>query len=101
MDASKFSERSTASQRKSKPSSVTPFSQGTPSSSPPDSSEDWDAFMKTVTRPYAPVAAATRAIPEQKHVMDYFRVVYKRRWVAFPVFLILFVTGAVNALRQV
>ncbi len=32
--------------------------------------------------------------------MDYVRVVYKRRWIALPVFLIVFVVGAVNALRQ-
>ena len=38
---------------------------------------------------------------DEKHVMDYIRVVYKRRWIAIPVFLLLFVVGAVNALRQV
>jgi len=32
--------------------------------------------------------------------MDYVRVVYKRRWISIPVFLILFTIGAVNALRQ-
>jgi succinoglycan biosynthesis transport protein ExoP len=38
---------------------------------------------------------------EPTHVLDYLRVVYKRRWIAAPVFLILFVIGAINALRQI
>jgi len=33
--------------------------------------------------------------------MDYLKVVYRRRWVALPVFLIVFVVGTVNALREV
>ena len=36
----------------------------------------------------------------EKHVMDYVRVLYKRRWIAAPVFLLVFVIGAANALRQ-
>ena len=34
------------------------------------------------------------------HLSDYFRVLYKRRWVAIPAFLIVFVAGAMNTLRQ-
>src|SRR5262245_65771766 len=37
---------------------------------------------------------------EEKHLMDYVRVVYRRRWIALPVFLVLFVIGSVNALRM-
>jgi uncharacterized protein involved in exopolysaccharide biosynthesis len=33
-------------------------------------------------------------------MMDYVRVVYKRRWIAMAAFLVLFVIGTVNALRQ-
>jgi capsular exopolysaccharide synthesis family protein len=42
----------------------------------------------------------THPTPEEKHVKDYLRVVYRRRWIALPVFLVLFVIGAVNALRM-
>jgi exopolysaccharide transport family protein len=33
--------------------------------------------------------------------MDYLRVVYRRRWIALPVFLIVFIVGTVNALREI
>jgi capsular exopolysaccharide synthesis family protein len=36
---------------------------------------------------------------EERHLMDYVRVVYKRRWVAIPVFLAVFAFGAVNSYR--
>jgi capsular exopolysaccharide synthesis family protein len=49
-------------------------------------------------RAYPPV---THPTPDEKHVMDYVRVVYRRRWIALPVFLIVFVVGAVNALREI
>jgi polysaccharide biosynthesis transport protein len=48
-----------------------------------------------------PHGAATHPVLEEKHVMDYVRVVYKRRWIAIPVFLFVFVVGTVNALRQI
>lgn len=58
--------------------------------------------MKTPNRTKPRIAAlAGPSAPEQKHLMDHVRVVYKRRWIAFPVFLIFFVVGAVNALRQI
>jgi polysaccharide biosynthesis transport protein len=50
--------------------------------------------MKTTSRQMVPPVSAQSAL-EHKHVMDYIRVVYKRRWI-----LILFVVGTVNALRQ-
>ena len=43
-------------------------------------------------RAYPPI---THPTPDEKHVMDYVRVVYRRRWIALPVFLIVFVIGAV------
>ena len=49
---------------------------------------------------YARRAPVVRQTPEDTHVMDYLRTFYKRRWIAIPVFLIVFVIGAVNALRQ-
>src|SRR5262249_21334118 len=49
-------------------------------------------------RAYPPI---THPTPDEKHVMDYVRVVYRRRWIALPVFLIVFVVGAVNALREI
>ena len=59
--------------------------------------------MKTLNRGYS--NSASPAVPgpaaEQKHVLDYLRVVYKRRWIALPVFLIFFVVGVINALRQI
>src|SRR5262245_51916499 len=54
--------------------------------------------MKTYERPAYP--PASHPVLEEKHVLDYLRVVYRRRWIALPVFLVLFVIGAVNALRQ-
>jgi succinoglycan biosynthesis transport protein ExoP len=55
--------------------------------------------MKTPDRGYA-YPPASHPTPEEKHVMDYVRVVYRRRWVALPVFLVIFVIGAVNTLRE-
>ncbi len=37
---------------------------------------------------------------EERHLSDYLRVIYKRRWVAIPAFLIVFVVGAINSFRQ-
>ncbi len=36
----------------------------------------------------------------EKALMDYVRVLYKRRWIALPAFLLVFTLGAVNAMRQ-
>ena len=35
----------------------------------------------------------------ERHLVDYLRVLYKRRWVAIPVFVIVFTTAAINSLR--
>jgi len=37
---------------------------------------------------------------EDWHIYDYLRVVYKRRWIALPVFLIVFAVGAINSVRK-
>src|SRR5262249_5397179 len=55
--------------------------------------------MKTQDRAAAYPPVSHPAL-EEKHLMDYVRVVYRRRWIALPVFLVLFVIGAVNALRE-
>src|SRR5262245_47785220 len=56
--------------------------------------------MRTPNRTHAPVSPVARHAAEETHMMDYVRVLYKRRWIALPVFLIVFVGGALNALRQ-
>src|SRR4026207_1107719 len=37
---------------------------------------------------------------DERHIRDYVRVLYKRRWVAIPAFLIVFVTMTLNTLRE-
>src|SRR5688500_5385228 len=55
--------------------------------------------MKPVPRPRVP-AGLTESVAEEKHIRDYLRTLYKRRWIAIPAFLIVFVTMTVNALRE-
>jgi capsular exopolysaccharide synthesis family protein len=57
--------------------------------------------MKTSKRSTNAVLPGVATGPEDTHLMDYVRVLYKRRWIAVPVFLVVFVIGAVNALRQI
>ena len=38
--------------------------------------------------------------PEERHVLDYVRVVYKRRWLAIPVFAAVVIMGVLNAVRE-
>src|SRR5688572_2947515 len=38
--------------------------------------------------------------PEEKHLRDYLRVLYKRRWIILPVFLVVSVVGSLNTLRE-
>ncbi|MGE3957923.1 MAG: GumC family protein [Vicinamibacterales bacterium] len=45
--------------------------------------------------------AAHSHVNEERHILDYVRTVYKRRWLAIPVFLLVVVIGMVNALREV
>src|SRR3990172_1802653 len=56
--------------------------------------------MKPDHRVEPPVKPAIAHLGDEKHLTDYVRVLYKRRWVALPVFLIVFVAMAVNSLRE-
>src|SRR5262245_31997276 len=79
-----------------------PLSPATRSSSRRSSSEPQHrrtVMKKTTDREKVSVADAPPLL-EPRHIMDYVRVLYKRRWIAVPVFLILFVIGLVNTLRQ-
>ncbi len=57
--------------------------------------------MKTPPEPYrqTPNASGYTAA-EPRHASDYLRVLYKRRWVGVPIFLVIFAIGTINALRQ-
>src|SRR5262245_17708128 len=56
--------------------------------------------MKSNDYVRSPLGAASHPAIEPKHLTDHIRVVYKRRWIVVPLFVIVFVVGAVNALRQ-
>ena len=43
--------------------------------------------MKTADRAHQPTASVPYAAAEEQHLSDYFRVLYKRRWVALRVAL--------------
>ena len=47
-----------------------------------------------------PRTTAAQPAAEEKHLLDYVRVIYKRRWIALPVFLIVMTFGVINTLRQ-
>ena len=55
--------------------------------------------MRIVERNTPPVLPRVEPI-EEKHLWDYVRVVYKRRWVALPAFLLIFVFMTMNSMRQ-
>ncbi|CAN5704519.1 exopolysaccharide regulatory tyrosine autokinase VpsO [soil metagenome] len=55
--------------------------------------------MKLAPRP-RPRAGLGESHIEEKHIRDYVRILYKRRWIAIPAFLIVFSTMTVNALRE-
>ena len=55
--------------------------------------------MHQVPRPRVP-AGLGDSVAEEKHIRDYVRTLYKRRWIAIPAFLIVFLTMSVNALRE-
>jgi succinoglycan biosynthesis transport protein ExoP len=55
--------------------------------------------MSTETRQKVNVAQLVQQHDEERHLLDYVRVVYKRRWVALPVFLGVLTIGAVNSYR--
>src|SRR3954468_4225077 len=37
---------------------------------------------------------------EERHILDHVRTIYKRWWIAIPVFLVVVVVGVLNALRE-
>jgi succinoglycan biosynthesis transport protein ExoP len=55
--------------------------------------------MSIETRPKPTVAQLVHQHDEEHHLMDYLRVLYKRRWVAIPTFVAVFLFGAINSYR--
>ena len=49
----------------------------------------------------ANIAQIAHQHEDERHLMDYVRILYKRRWVAIPAFLIVFAVGAINSYRKV
>lgn len=47
-----------------------------------------------------PVSVRINPHDDEKHLTDYLRVIYKRRWVAIPTFLIVLVVGVINTYRE-
>ena len=56
--------------------------------------------MTTAYRNYTKAGPAGQQPSEERHLLDYVRVIYKRRWVAIPVFLLIVIVGSLNAARQ-
>lgn len=50
--------------------------------------------------PSAPVTHVPHSTSDERHLLDYVRTVYKRRWIAIPVFLLVFLAGSLNAMRE-
>jgi succinoglycan biosynthesis transport protein ExoP len=48
-----------------------------------------------------PAHSTSRHPSEWWHPTDYVRIFYKRRWVAIPAFLLVFVSGALDAIRAI
>lgn len=48
----------------------------------------------------SPAAPAGQHHADERHILDYVRVVYKRRWLAIPVFIVVVAMGVFNALRE-
>src|SRR5262245_45015651 len=55
--------------------------------------------MNTENRSKVNVAELVHQHEDERHLMDYVRVVCKRRWVDLPVFLAVFTIGAINSYR--
>ena len=55
--------------------------------------------MHTDSRSRPNVAQIVQSHEEERHLMDYVRMVYKRRWIALPVFLIVLIVGSINSFR--
>src|SRR5687768_760174 len=56
--------------------------------------------MKTSDRTASVFGSSGHHAPEEKHLRDYVRVLYKRRWIILPLFLVVVVVGSVNTLRE-
>lgn len=56
--------------------------------------------MRIVERTNPPAVMPRVEPVEDKHLWDYVRVVYKRRWIAIPAFLLIFVFMTLNSMRQ-
>ncbi len=56
--------------------------------------------MNSESRSRSQVSVQVHPHDEEKHLVDYLRVVYKRRWVAIPAFLIVLVVGVINTYRE-
>jgi capsular exopolysaccharide synthesis family protein len=55
--------------------------------------------MKTADRSRGS-GVAHEPVVEERHLWDYARMLYKRRWIAIPAFLLVFTTMTLNALRE-
>jgi len=49
--------------------------------------------MTADPRPRPQVSMHVNTHEDEKHLTDYLRVLYKRRWVAIPTFLVILVVG--------
>lgn len=56
--------------------------------------------MNSESQSRSQVSVQVHPQDEEKHLVDYLRVLYKRRWVAIPTFLIVLVVGVVNTYRE-
>ncbi len=54
--------------------------------------------MQTDTQ-QSKVAHLLQQHEDEHHVLDYVRIVYKRRWIAIPALLLVFLVGALNSFR--
>src|SRR5262245_10935882 len=55
--------------------------------------------MTADQRPRPQVSMHVNSHEDEKHLIDYLRVLYKRRWVAIPTFLVILVVGIINTYR--
>jgi succinoglycan biosynthesis transport protein ExoP len=55
--------------------------------------------MNPEPRPRPQVSMHVNPHEDEKHLIDYLRVLYKRRWVAIPTFLVIVVVGVINTYR--
>jgi succinoglycan biosynthesis transport protein ExoP len=55
--------------------------------------------MNPEPRPRPQVSMHVNSHEDEKHLTDYLRVLYKRRWAAIPAFLVIVVVGVINTYR--